>query len=155
LEQELGNRQSQSDVINGRNYSIDYFSLKQEFSYQPGTAFRLSFSGDYTEKNNSDDLGGETATLVDFGTEARFSKVEAGTIFGKVNFVNIDFSGQGNNSLAYQMLDGLQNGKNYTWGVGVQRSLGKNLQLSLSYNGRKSEEAKSVHTGNMQVRAYF
>jgi hypothetical protein len=37
----------------------------------------------------------------------------------------------------------------------VQRTLGNNLQLNLSYNGRKSEAIKAVHTGNVQVRAFF
>lgn len=155
LEQETGNRTSASDFIEGRNFSIEYLGLKPTLSYQPNTAFRSSLSGAYTLKNNSEELGGEEAVLVDFGADLRFNRIETGSYFFQVNYITIDYSGQGNNSLAYEMLDGLQNGRNITWAAGVQRNLGKNLQLSLSYNGRKSEETRSIHTGNVQVRAFF
>jgi hypothetical protein len=53
------------------------------------------------------------------------------------------------------MLDGLKKGKNYTWTASWQQPLSKNLQLSLSYNGRKSENNKIIHSGGVQVRAFF
>jgi hypothetical protein len=155
LEQEIGDRQSASDVIEGRNFDISYQSLKQVLSYQPGTTFRVSLSNQYTERTNSLDLGGEQATLVDLGLELRANKIEAGSVFGQLNYITIDYDGQTNNSLAYEMLDGLQNGRNITWAAGVERTLGNNMQLSLSYNGRKSDAVKAVHTGNVQVRAFF
>lgn len=155
LEQEKGEQNSASNIIDGRNYSIDYLSLKQTLTYQPGTEFKISLINNYTNKANSKDLGGETAEIIDLGTDLRLSKVEAGIVFAKFNYIAINYSGAGNNSLSYQMLDGLQDGRNLTWGAGIQRNLGKNLQLSLSYNGRKSEDIKSIHTGSMEVRAYF
>lgn len=155
LEQEVGDKESASDIIDGRNYAIDYFSLKQTFTYQPGTSFRVSLSNTYSQKNNSIALGGEEAELIDLGLDFRLSKVESGTMFAQLNVISINYTGDVNNSISYQMLDGLQDGTNITWGAGVQRNLGKNLQLSISYNGRKSEEVKSIHTGNMQVRAFF
>ncbi len=155
LEQELGDKVSSSDILDGRNYQIEYFSLKQTLSYQPGTAFRLSLTNDYSLKQNQKDLGGEKAEIVDLGLDFRLSRVESGTIFAQFNVISIKYSGDVSNSISYQMLDGLQDGTNLTWGAGIQRNLGKNLQLSVSYNGRKSEEVKSVHTGNMQVRAFF
>lgn len=155
LEQEVGERISNSNVIDGRNFDIEYFNLKQTLSYQPGTTFRLSFINDYSEKTNSAALGGEKAQLIDLGLEGRFNKIEAGSIFGQFNYIMIDYTGNANNSLAYEMLDGLQNGNNITWAAGVERTLGKNLQLSLSYNGRKSSDIPSIHTGNVQVRAFF
>lgn len=155
VEQEFGIRESDSDIIEGRSYNIDYWRFKPTFTYQPGTTFRLSLIGDLSEKKNAQDLGGEEATIVDLGLDFRLSKVESGTFFAQINLIDIEYTGQTNNSLAYEMLNGLNNGRNVTWAAGVQRNLGKNLQLSLSYNGRKSEDAKAIHTGNAQVRAFF
>ena len=53
------------------------------------------------------------------------------------------------------MLEGLQVGSNITLKVGFQKNMSKNLQLSISYNGRKSEENRAIHTGSMQMRAFF
>ena len=58
-------------------------------------------------------------------------------------------------SLAYEMLDGLNPGKNATWNISAQRNLGRFMQLSLNYEGRKSEGATVVHEGGMQFRAFF
>lgn len=154
-EQEFGNRSSLSEIAEGRNFDIGFYSTKQTFSYQPGTSFRLSFIGKYTLRNNAETYGGETAELLDIGLDLRANKMESGSFFGHFNVIAIDYDGAANNSVAYEMLDGLQNGTNFTWGAGVQRQLGKNMQLSLSYNGRKSEEIDAVHTGNVQVRAFF
>jgi len=154
-EQEIGNRSSFSDIADGRNFDIDYYTAKQTLTYQPGTSFRLSFIGTYTLRNNEDDLGGESAELIDVGLDLRANKMESGSFFGHLNYISIEYDGATNNSVAYEMLDGLQNGGNITWGAGVQRQLGKSMQLSLSYNGRKSEEIDAVHTGNVQVRAFF
>jgi hypothetical protein len=33
--------------------------------------------------------------------------------------------------------------------------VGKNMQVNVQYSGRKSGDNKPVHTGTMQVRAFF
>jgi hypothetical protein len=155
IEQELGTRQSASDFLEGRNYSIDYLGLKPTFSYQPSTEFRANLSGEFTSKENDQSFGGETAEIVDFGADIRLNKIDKGTYFVQVNYITIEYQGEVNNSLSYEMLEGLQNGENITWAAGIQRQLGRNLQLSLTYNGRKSEQSRAIHTGNVQVRAFF
>jgi hypothetical protein len=69
--------------------------------------------------------------------------------------VSIRFDGTGNSSLTYEMLEGLRAGTNFTWGISYQRSLGQNIQLNLTYNGRKSQDIDAVHSGGVQVRAFF
>jgi len=53
------------------------------------------------------------------------------------------------------MLEGLKIGNNYTVGISYQRKVGKNLQLNFNYNGRKSDSNKMIHTGGMELRAFF
>jgi hypothetical protein len=53
------------------------------------------------------------------------------------------------------MLEALRQGVNYTWNIGYQRSVSKNLQISVQYNGRKSENTSMIHAGGMEVRAFF
>ena len=154
-EGEIGQVSSFSDVIEGRNYDIDYEKIGPTFSYQPNTSLKISLTGELTYKNNSDEYGGETAVIRDAGMEFRFNKIQEGSIEARFNYISIEYDGSGNNSLAYEMLNGLQNGVNATWGVNIQRNLGDHLQLNLSYNGRKSEDADAVHQGNVQVRAFF
>ncbi len=53
------------------------------------------------------------------------------------------------------MLEGLQEGANMTWELTNQQNLSKHMQLSVSYNGRHSEDIPIIHTGGVQVRAFF
>jgi hypothetical protein len=53
------------------------------------------------------------------------------------------------------MLEALRPGTNYTWNLSYQRSVSKNLQLDLQYNGRRSENTRTIHSGGMELRAFF
>ena len=69
--------------------------------------------------------------------------------------MSIGYNGDANTSIAFEMLEGLKEGQNLTWGLSIQRNLGSGLQLSLNYDGRKPAGTKMIHTGGAQVRAYF
>ena len=69
--------------------------------------------------------------------------------------VHIEYTGVQNSALGFEMLEGLKPGVNYTWNFGYQRSIAKNMQLSIQYSGRKSEDNKMIHSGGMEVRAFF
>ena len=85
----------------------------------------------------------------------RKSKRDKGLLNAELHFVKINYNGQSNSTIGFEMLEGLQTGSNITWKVGFQKNMSKNLQLSVSYNGRKSEENRAIHTGSMQMRAFF
>ena len=53
------------------------------------------------------------------------------------------------------VVEGLQDGTNFTWNLLLQKRITKFLDANLSYFGRKSEGSKTVHTGSVQLRAYF
>ena len=69
--------------------------------------------------------------------------------------VNVTYQSDPNNALGFEMLEGLKPGVNYTWTAGYQRSISKKLQISIQYNGRKSELNKVIHSGGMEMRAFF
>jgi hypothetical protein len=74
---------------------------------------------------------------------------------GEVNFFKNEFTGNANTPVAYQILEGLQPGNNFTWSLLAQKKLTKFLDLNLNYFGRKTETSKTIHTGTLQLKAYF
>ena len=74
---------------------------------------------------------------------------------GEFNFYQNAYEGNPNTPVAYQMLEGLQPGKNFTWSLLAQKKLTKFLDLNLNYFGRKTETSKTIHTGSIQLKAYF
>ncbi len=152
---ETGEKISEADYTTGRNYAINYNKIAPEFIYQPNTKFRIALLSRYEEKNNDDKYGGEVAIVRELGARLKFNQAEKGSLQGEFKTVNIDYTGTGNNALAFEMLESLQAGVNYTWNLRYQRSLSNNLQISVQYNGRKSEENETIHAGGVEVRAFF
>lgn len=150
-----GVKLNRSQYFISRNYSILYYEMEPKFNYQPNTAFRVTVSFRYTDKKNKVELGGQRAVLQDYGAEIKYNVLDKGSLNLKANFIQIKYNGVQNSSLAFEMLDALKPGQNITWGLMYQRNLSNNLQLSLTYDGRKSQGTKAIHTGGAQVRAYF
>jgi hypothetical protein len=152
---EIGERGSQADYTSGRDYLINYIKVQPSIIYQPNTTFRVSFDYRQESKDNAPQLGGEQAIIQDMGLQLKYNQAEKGSLQGGVNAVNIDYEGPQNNALAFEMLESLRPGINFTWNLGYQRSISKNLQISLQYNGRKSEDNDAIHAGGIEVRAFF
>ena len=106
-------------------------------------------------KQNSKEYGNEQAYINDLGMELKYNVVNKGSVIAGFNFIKIIYTGIVSSSLGFEMLEALKPGLNYTWNIGWQRNISKNMQLNLTYNGRKSEETKIIHIGGVQVRAFF
>ncbi|HSN48010.1 MAG TPA: hypothetical protein VLR29_04555 [Flavobacterium sp.] len=74
---------------------------------------------------------------------------------GEVSFYQNKFVGNEFSSVGFQMLEGLQTGQNLTWRLLLQKNLTNFLDINFNYQGRKSESSKTIHTGSVQLRAYF
>jgi hypothetical protein len=155
LEGTDGYRKSEAEFFSNRNFNIHYQELEPKISLQPNTSFRASLMFKYTEKNNSLDLGGEKAISRNAGVEIRYNILSKGSLLLNTNYIVNSFTRTNNSTLAFEMLDGLQAGKNIIWSVSYQRNLSNNMQLNLSYNGRTAESSPTIHTGGVQVRAFF
>lgn len=154
LEAITGRKKSNSDFSSTRNYFISYQEIKPVYSFQPNAKFRLSLNGKYAAKLNNSDLL-EQAIITDVGFEFRFNQPKKGSFLGQFNFIAINYNASNNTSLAYEMLEGLKTGNNFTLGLSYQRKVAKNLQLNFNYNGRKSENNPMIHSGGMELRAFF
>lgn len=150
-----GIKSRSSEYFATNRYFIKYYETEPKVSYQPGVSFRWTMSFKYTEKVNDEDFGGEKTFIRNIGTEAKYSILAKGSILANFNYISIDYNGSENSTLGFEMLEGLKTGNNFTWSLSSQFRLSKNMQLNVSYTGRKSEENKTVHTGNVQVRAFF
>jgi hypothetical protein len=152
-ESKTGSKAARSDFLSGRNYQIAYLQTQPVISWQPGTKSRFNIKTQFTKKANSQGI--EKAIIQKVGAEILLSDVQKGSIQCELNYFKIAYMGATNTSLAFEMLEGLSQGNNFTWTVNVQRTIAKNLQLNLTYNGRKPEEIPTIHSGGMQLRAFF
>ena len=152
-EGQIGQKTSLVDYTQGRNYDLDYQSGMTEWSLQPNTHYRVTLQGKLSKKHNV--LGNEASLSRTFGSSFKYNTSQKGSFQGEITYHNILFSGNAISPVAFEMLESLRPGSNFTWNAAWQRSVGKNLQLNLVYSGRKTMDGKVVHNGGMELRAFF
>jgi hypothetical protein len=156
LAAEAGDKTSAAEFFLNRNYKIESISIVPQLVYQPNSTYKILTAYRNSNKQNSLVEGNNERTLInDLSAEFRYSSIKKGVIGIKVNYLKISYNGDANTSLAYEMLEGLKAGENYKWQLSIQRNLGNSLQLSLNYDGRKPSGLTIIHTGGMQLRAFF
>ncbi len=155
----FGTKSNYSELFINKNYFIRYENHLPKITYQSGSKFRISVFYEYKQKINTFSVSDTSQTDRLFynkiGMESRLNLAKKGSILAQFNWIAISYTGQQNATLQYEMLEGLQNGLNATWTLGVQRNLSKHMQLNVNYQGRTSAGAPVIHIGNVQVRAYF
>ena len=72
-----------------------------------------------------------------------------------MDVVNNNFIGEEFTPVGQEMLKGLKPGSNLLWKLSLQKNITSFLQVILNYEGRASETSPTVHTGNVQVKAFF
>ncbi len=155
LEGKIGQKVSGSEFSSIRNYLIDYQTIKPTLTYLQGSGVKIKLFFEQSDKKNRIEDALETNLSKKFGAELNVRKVGKGSMILSGSYLVNNFVGDVNSPVAFQMLDGLQPGQNALWELSYQRTIAKYLQLNLRYNGRVSEDSPVIHTGSVQVRAFF
>jgi len=153
LKGKLGKNKLSTENFNNRNYNINLKEISPKISYLLNKDNRLSVF--YELKNKENQLADfESLNQQKIGVDYFYSKAKQQFSANFTSFFN-NFEGDTNSPVAYQMLEGLQAGRNFTWNLFFNQKLNSFLNLNLSYLGRKSENSRTIHTGNVQLRAIF
>ena len=150
----LSESQLKTENFANRNYEIDALEFQPKISYLYNESNR--FSAFYEFKNKENQLQNfEELHQQKIGVEYFYAGKEKSQF--NVNFTAFfnKFEGNPNSPVGYQMLEGLQEGTNYTWSFLWNQKLNSFLNLNLNYRGRKSETSKTIHIGSIQLRAVF
>ena len=150
----FGTNESTSENFANRsfNFNESLFNPKLSYLFNDNSRFDVFFqqsSKDNTIRNL------EALEQQKYGISFSFADPKTGAINGELNYFSNAFTGNANTPVAYQILEGLQPGKNFTWSLLAQKKLTDFLDLNLSYFGRKTPTSKTIHTGSVQLKAYF
>jgi hypothetical protein len=149
---------SQTDLISenysSKNYTVATYQVNPKISY----LFNKNASWDiFYEYQNKENQLTSSENLIQnrFGTSFSYASEKKFTMNGEFSLYQNEFNGDALSPVAFQMLEGLQPGKNMTWRLLFQRNLTQFLDININYQGRKTEASNVIHTGNVQLRAYF
>ncbi len=151
----LGTLTNKADYVDGRDYDLIFRTYAPEVVFQPGKQFRITGKWERRSKTDLLEESDIFSDINDFGVMVTWLRQGKGSLNANIQWVDIDFRGDQNSYLGYELLEALQPGSNQKWTINWQQSLGRGLQLNLQYFGRKSTENRAVHTGTAQLTAYF
>ena len=150
----ISENKSESQNFSNRNFLLDNYDVHPKLSYLYSTHSRFEML--YSFKNKENQINGlESLNSHKLGANFIYAKDRKLSLNASLNLVFNEFQGNLNTPVAYQMLEGLQSGTNYTWNVNFQKQITSYLDINFNYLGRKSETAKAIHTGTVQLRASF
>lgn len=152
-----GFRNSASDFLDNRDFTISQNTVGPEINLQPSPAFRTSLKYRITRKENlANSEFEEKARIHEATLNVRVAKAIQTTLNAQLAYTYIDYNGKVNSPTGYEMLQALTPGNNTVWSLNWLQKIGEGLQLNMIYEGRNSQGLERlVHTGRMQVSALF
>lgn len=153
----IGKKAFASQLFTNRNYDLQIIESEQKIIYQPNTNLRTTISYKYSEKTNTSGFH-QKGRLHTIGIEGKVIRSETASINGQFSYIKIDYLNDTNYNtpVAFEILQSLQPGHNFTWTVSYQQNITSYLQMSIVYDGRKSAlNNKIIHIGSVQLRAVF
>lgn len=154
LQSTFDTNESFSENFSSRNFNLNEVRLQPQFSYIFDENVQFNAFFNYVTKDNTIE-NFESLRQNNYGVSFTYNKADKVALTGEFNYFKNEFDGNANSPVAYQMLEGLQPGNNFTWSVLAQRKLTKFLDLNVNYFGRKTETSRTIHTGTVQLKAYF
>lgn len=137
-----------------RNFRITGWQSMPKLSYLFSKNASWDIFYEHQQKENQIGLA-ERLEQHRVGTSFTFAGTKNLTMNGEFSLYQNRFTGDPLSPVAFQMLEGLLPGENLTWRLLVQKNLTEYLDINLNYQGRKSETSQAIHTGSVQLRAYF
>lgn len=152
-EVENGKIKSRSDLFESRRFELNAWRFKPQLSYQIESKFSASLNFTYQRKNNQ--TGIEKLNQSDLGAELQWNDGTKSSLLASFNYIKNDFKGNQQSVVGNQMMEGLKSGNNFVWQFLLQRQLNSFLSINVTYDGRKTEDNKTIHNGSVQIQARF
>jgi hypothetical protein len=150
----VDNNKSESENYSSKNFELDQILINPKISYLLDDNKRFDVFYQFKQKENLIN-DNEYLKQHKLGFSAVMNQNTSSSISAEFNYFSNAFEGNANTPVAYQMMEGLQPGTNFTWSLIAQKKLTKFLDLNLNYFGRKTETSRTIHTGTVQLKAYF
>ena len=148
-------RNNKSDPLRNRN--INSIILNQNFSYRPllawefGIDSELGLEGDHAEEK---DLSLRYLRLL---ARVNYALLQKGRLTAEYDWMDVTvIKNTGQVALPYEMARGKKAGLSKQWRIRGEYTVTDNIVISVFYEGRDDATyQKTIHSGQIEVRAYF
>ncbi len=138
-----------------RNYQITFLEAQPELNLQLGAKLRLSGAYAYNRRQSIHDQNPALTQAHKLIMQSRWNIKDFNNLNARLDLVYMLEEGETNSATQFELRQGLQPGGNAILQVLTTFRILQNVELSLTYDGRISGATPPVHTGRVQVRAFF
>ena len=137
-----------------RNRNIISNLYNSDFSYKPIPKIESGLEMNFARSDDSYPVVPVSADINQQIFRLTYSFISSGRVRLEFERAEVILS-QENANIPYELTNGKPNGKNYYLRVFFDYSISKNIQASVSYDGRSEGSHRVIHTGKAQVTAFF
>lgn len=148
-----GNKSSDSELSPNRSFHLNFLEITPGFNFQPSLKHRYSVISRYKVSENHLSGNDEKAVIFSVGPEIRFPLQDKHIVHFRLTYHLITFNAPTSSPIAYEMLESLEPGQNFTWNLMLQYVVNRSFQINFMYEGRRSEGKKTIHFGTIQLKA--
>ncbi|MEJ7660612.1 MAG: hypothetical protein WKG07_13840 [Hymenobacter sp.] len=141
-----------------RNFRLLIYTVQPEISFQPTPRLRLTGSLLRTSKRNvlATREADTNGTFDDLGLEARLSQVSKRTVTAATHLTRVSFQGDPASVVAFEILQALRPGANYTWNLNLEQRLTNGLNINAGLRRPQSQRlAHRAHRAGCKWRCCF
>ncbi len=153
LEGERGIKTSVAENYEAKNFNINFFRITPKLVIRMNKNLRWSLAYSYSNQQNI--TGNEIGLTKDFGGELTWRRLQKSNLNASLNYVLNDFNGEKGSPVELEMLQGLTQGVNWVWSINYTQRIKKQIDATITYNGRKSGFNRTVHTFSGQMKILF
>lgn len=143
-----------SSAGNNRIRDISALVVSSDLSYRPEQNLEIGFIFATTSAQDEYPSVPTDATIQVLGLRGVESLQGKGQIRIEAQREDVRISTSSIN-IPFELTGGRVAGKTWLWSVTMDYRLGGNVQASLNYNGRSEAQHHAIHTGRVEVRAFF
>jgi hypothetical protein len=148
-----GRKNNLSELSVLRNYHILQNQFSLVLNFQPDSKKRFSLFSRYKHSENLTGGLAEQSVILSAGPEFRFPFIKTHTVTLRLTYHDVKYNAPDNTPIAFEMLESLVPGTNFTWNITLQYQITKTIQLNFLYEGRQPQEKPTIHYGSIQIRA--
>jgi hypothetical protein len=146
---------SYAEGLTESNFNITSYVVEPDIQYLLKSNLRLETDYHFESGRNSDGEETDDVSIQRITFSSKYSSASQSSLESSFSFASVNYSGSENTAAQLTLLSGLEAGKNYLWDITYERKLNQTIELSLSYNGRKTGLSPVVNIGQAQVTALF
>ncbi len=150
-----GLRSLKSEIFSNNDFDISFYKIEPQLVFRKGNKLRANVNYVFEQKTNRNGLLGEQASINDFKLGLAYSQEKTSRINAEITYAQVNYTGESNTALELNMLDGLKDGRNVLWSIDYSKRILKNIDISLTYEGRKTGDSRTIHVGRAQVKSSF